>query len=149
MTTLASSSLIQSFKRTNNLFFHETPVGFKHFTSYLKDAQLNNLNLLAVESSGGFTISTHTLEKCGFIPVLVLLCIMAYKECTLSDLVKEIEEKYGYFYFEESQFEFDQQLYKKAHAAFLSLEPEKIIHDFDLSISNLNMQDGIKNFIRK
>lgn len=137
-TTLASSQIVKSAATHNALNFYETKVGFKHFNTYLKQGRKIGKQTLAVESSGGFSASFHTLEKCGYLPVVMILYTIAMTEKPLSELRKNIHDKYGRYTFKEiavrfpahrrntiEQFNQDFTL-KKAHSLF-GLQVERII----------------------
>ncbi len=102
MTTLASSQLIQKIATTHDMTYIETPIGFKYFTPHLARLKNNNELGLAVESSGGMTISSHTLEKCGFLPGLLIAAICHDTGQSVSQLRQLIYDTYGQFYFSES-----------------------------------------------
>lgn len=105
-STVASSGILKKVALFYGLQYAETAVGFKNFASFLEESQHRGKIGLAVESSGGFTASFHTLEKCGFLPGIMLLFIMKKTGKSLSQLKKDIQEKYGQFYFLEEEFHF-------------------------------------------
>ena len=75
-TTLANSALVKCVAETHKIPINETKIGFKYFTNQLKAAFNKHALAIGVESSGGFSISHHTYDKCGFLPVLLILGIM-------------------------------------------------------------------------
>lgn len=106
-TTLASSGLVKTWCKANNIDFYETAVGFKYFTPYLEAAKKEHKRVLAVESSGGFSCSDHTLEKCGFLPGVLLLGISLQTQKSISQLKDTLITKYGTFKFFEDHLIID------------------------------------------
>jgi len=107
-STVASSGILKKVALLNGVQYAETAVGFKNFAPFLEECRQKNQIGLAVESSGGFTCSFHTLEKCGFLPGVLLLFIMKSSGKTLSQLKQDIQAKYGRFYFLEEEFHFSE-----------------------------------------
>lgn len=99
ITTVASSRLVYCAASYWGLVFEEVPVGFKYFSDFLRTCRLEKKLGLAVESSGGFTLSSHTLEKCGFLPCLLIAGICLKKGKSLSQLRSEL--RYPRFVFHE------------------------------------------------
>ena len=69
---------------------------------FLSAADNKNKLSIGVESSGGFSISYHTYDKCGFLPILIILGIMKKKNQTLHDLSIAINESYSSYSFVET-----------------------------------------------
>ena len=109
-TTLASSNIIESAAKHHDFNYYETKVGFKYFSTYLKQGRKVSKYTLAVESSGGFSTSFHTLEKCGYLPVVMILYSIAISGKPLSKLVNDVHEKYGKYYFKEVAISFPTHL---------------------------------------
>jgi len=99
ITTVASSRLVYLAASYWGLVFEEVSVGFKHFSDFLRTCRLEKKLGFAVESSGGFTLSSHTLEKCGFLPCLLIAAICFKKGKSLSQLRSEL--RYPRFVFQE------------------------------------------------
>jgi len=99
ITTVASSRLVYLAASYWGLVFEEVPVGFKYFSNFLRTCRSEKKLGLAVESSGGFTLSSHTLEKCGFLPCLLIAAICFKKGKRLSQLRSEL--RYPRFVFQE------------------------------------------------
>ncbi len=102
-STVASSLCLKAFCEANNLPYEETPVGFKYFAPYFEKAKQEGKIWLGVESSGGFSASVHTFEKCGFLPGVWLYFIHALTQKPLSELKKAIKQKYGQTVFVEEE----------------------------------------------
>lgn len=100
-STLASSGIVRKVCEGLGIRYEETGVGFKYFTGFLESARESGKIGLACESSGGFSTSFHTLEKCGFLPVVLILRIMNRSGKRLSELAGETVGAYGDLVFEE------------------------------------------------
>ena len=144
VSTLASSQIIESFCNHHQLPYVETEVGFKYFYPYLKEAESKGERFAAVESSGGFTLSDHTFEKCGILPLLIVIHIMEKTGSTLSNLRESARNIYGRFFFEETAIHT-----KPSHMHTLStylksmtLHPISII--FPDPIDRIDTRDGLK-----
>ena len=122
---------------------HETNIGFKYFTPYLLNASNKGSLAIGVESSGGFSVSLHSFDKCGFLPLLIIMGIMKKRSKTLTDLTNEINEIHNTFYFEEDaaevNYDFSNVITKRLKSN------QSILSDlFDLKIKEINTDDGLK-----
>jgi phosphoglucomutase len=105
-TTIASSRIIKQVATKNKIKFLETPVGFKYFAPFFQEALDKNKISFGVESSGGFSASFHTFEKCGFLPCLLILLIIFKTSKSLSQLKQDLFKKYGETTFLETEHQF-------------------------------------------
>jgi phosphomannomutase len=135
ISTLASSSTLSIFCKKNNLTYIETEVGFKYIAAPLEKAHQNNQLMIGVESSGGFSITGHTLEKCGFIPGVLLAHILASSTRTLSEWKTLIYEKYGKRTFVETSV---------AQKIELQAFTDKKIHELFPDCIETDRRDGLK-----
>jgi phosphomannomutase len=143
-STVASSDIIKSATSKLHLTYDETAVGFKNFAPFLEKARSENKIGLAVESSGGFSASFHTLEKCGFLPAVLLLFILNDTKKSLSTLKNEIVEKYGKFYFLEEEFHFPLEQKESLVALFKTSSLDNLQSQFKGPITSINKTDGLK-----
>ncbi|ABL64468.1 phosphoglucomutase/phosphomannomutase family protein [Chlorobium phaeobacteroides] len=93
--TFALTDVINKICRKNNLVLHELPVGFK----YVSKLMSTNDILIGGEESGGIGITSFLPERDGVYIGLLILEIMTRKEKSLSGLVEELYDEYGYFAF--------------------------------------------------
>jgi len=143
-TTVASSQIVKQAVQKNHLEFKETSVGFKYFAPFLEKARKQNKLGLAVESSGGFSYSEHTLEKCGFLPCLLMMLIVAATGKSLSALRSDIQEKYGRYYFSEAEATFDGDKRDELLKYFTSLEASMLSEKMTTPIAEIIKVDGVK-----
>jgi phosphomannomutase len=91
--TFALTDVIDKICRKHNLKVHLLPVGFKHVSKLMTTNDI----LIGGEESGGIGISSFLPERDGVYIGLLALEIMARKQKTLSELVEELFDEYGFF----------------------------------------------------
>ncbi len=91
--TFALTDIIDKICRKNNLIMHELPVGFK----YVSRLMTTNDILMGGEESGGIGITSFLPERDGVYTGLLILEMMTRRQKTLSQLVGELYEEYGFF----------------------------------------------------
>lgn len=79
---------------------YEVPVGFKYISS--KMAETNAI--IGGESSGGMAIRGHIAGKDGIYAATLLVEMLAVTGKTVSQLYREITQKYGQLHYEEASF---------------------------------------------
>jgi alpha-D-glucose phosphate-specific phosphoglucomutase len=143
-STVASSSLLKKVMDENKKSYYETEVGFKYFSPFFKAAADRNQICLGVESSGGFSTSFHTREKCGFLPGILLLMILSKTRKSLSTLKSELNHKYGSLVFLETKFSFSDAQKTKLNTLLKESTSNSLAPSFTHSIRSLNQIDGLK-----
>lgn len=93
--TFALTDVIDRICRKHDLIMHELPIGFKHVSKLMTDHDI----LIGGEESGGIGITAFLPERDGIYIGLLILEIMTTRGKTLSQLVGELYEEYGYFCF--------------------------------------------------
>lgn len=144
LTTLASSGIVRMVAERNHLNFHETAVGFKYFTPFLKESKQSGTISLAVESSGGFSMSLHTLEKCGFLPALLTISILKATGDPLSSLVKKLKTSYANFHFQEQKIDFPISQYPQIQQQLQAVDNSMLLAFFKEGVQSISLLDGIK-----
>lgn len=116
---------------------YEVPVGFKHISSTMeaKDA------LIGGESSGGLTIRGHIKGKDGIFAASILIEMLSVTNKKLSELITEIQSKFGYFAAAESDLKFTA---KEKSALIQKLFVDKKLPEFEFEIKDISYQDGVK-----
>lgn len=125
--TVATTHLIDKICIQNGLKSFETPVGFK----YIAKEMLKGNVLIGGEESGGLSVKGHIPEKDGLLACLILIEIQAYLKkykngMLLSEYLKNIFDKYGYFYNTRLDIDIKQEKKKKILDYFLSLDKKLI-----------------------
>ncbi len=91
--TFALTDVIDKICRKHQLIMHELPVGFKHVSKLMTTNDI----LIGGEESGGIGITAFLPERDGVYTGLLILEMMARREKTLSQLVQELYDEYGFF----------------------------------------------------
>ncbi|MBM3162043.1 MAG: phosphoglucomutase/phosphomannomutase family protein [Chlorobi bacterium] len=91
--TFALTDIIDRICLKHNLVMHELPVGFK----YVSKLMATNDILIGGEESGGIGITAFLPERDGVYIGLLILEIMTRKQKSLSKLVEELYDEYGFF----------------------------------------------------
>ena len=91
--TFALTDVIDRICSKHNLKMHMLPVGFK----YVSRLMTTNDILIGGEESGGMGITSFLPERDGVYIGLLILEIMARRQKTLSELVQELFDEYGFF----------------------------------------------------
>lgn len=115
----------------------EVPVGFKHISSTMEEKKA----LIGGESSGGLTIRGHIKGKDGIFAASLLIELLSVTRKSLSELLQEINEKFGYFYTVERGCSFTQE--EKVELV-QKLFIDKELPDFGNKIKDISYQDGVK-----
>ena len=116
---------------------YEVPVGFKYVSS--KMAQTGAV--IGGESSGGMAIRGHIAGKDGIYAATLLVEMLAVTGKSVSQLYREITDKYGQLFYEDTAF-------TMSHARKEELQEEVFIRrklpDFGAEIARIDYSDGCK-----
>lgn len=144
-----SGSVVKTFNITNlvqmltdkyKLKLHETPIGFK----YIADYMLKEDVLIGGEESGGIGIKGHIPERDGVLNGLLLLeCVATYKK-GLREILNDIMDKFGYFYYDRIDVHLTEEQKNKVQSKMKSLKPATFSGEKVVEIQDL---DGIKIFL--
>ncbi|NTW56446.1 MAG: phosphoglucomutase/phosphomannomutase family protein [Chlorobiaceae bacterium] len=93
--TFALTEIVDKICRKHGLVMHELPIGFKHVSKLMTTNDI----LIGGEESGGIGITSFLPERDGVYTGLFVLEMMARRQKTLSQLVGELYEEYGFFCF--------------------------------------------------
>ena len=143
-STLASSQLIKKACQHHNITYEETKVGFKYFAPFLEKAKNQQHIAFGVESSGGFSASFHTLEKCGFLPVILMMMILKQSGKSLSQLKQESLKRHGTFYFVEDEYRYEAIDIPLLKTWLSTCDQKSLQSHFKETIHSLNREDGLK-----
>lgn len=132
-TTHLLDRVAESFGET----CYEVPVGFKHVSAkmYATDA------IIGGESSGGLTVRGHIRGKDGIYASVLLIEMLAVTGKKLSQVIAEMEERYGKLALEERDYRFSQE--KKETIRHILLE-EKKLPELPFRVSGVSYLDGCK-----
>ena len=143
-TTLASSAIVKTCAEKLGLNFEEKNIGFKYFSNFFKQARKKQQIGLAVESSGGLSLSNHTLEKCGFLPALLIARIIQLSGKKLSELVTECYYNFGNYAFGEDAWHFEEHQRNQVKHFIDELNLDLLQQKLPFQIRSVNKNDGTK-----
>jgi phosphomannomutase len=120
---------------------YEVPVGFKHISSKMEEKNA----LIGGESSGGLTIKGHIKGKDGVFAASLLIELLSVTGKSLSELLEEIHQQFGYFYMVENDFKFNNEVKESLKK---KLFEEKKVPNFDYEIDKISYEDGVKIYFK-
>ncbi|MCK9524424.1 MAG: phosphoglucomutase/phosphomannomutase family protein [Limnochordia bacterium] len=116
---------------------YEVPVGFKHISSKMDEENL----LLGGESSGGLKIRGHVNGKDGILAALLAVEMLAKTGKSLSQLLAEINEKYGTLYFGEVNLHYNPQDRTRLNQILIQ---ERYTPTLPWTLAKTSYADGVK-----
>jgi alpha-D-glucose phosphate-specific phosphoglucomutase len=135
--SVATTHLIDAIAEANGIKVHETPVGFKHIAEIMLKEQV----ILGGEESGGLTIGGHIPEKDGILANLLICEMIAKYKKPLSQIIKSVSDKYGYFYNKRVNLKLTPTM-KEALMKILENEPPSRLAGSKLN--HISKLDGVK-----
>jgi len=91
----SSSELIKKIAEEYGLKLHTVPIGFK----YISELMINEDILIGAEESGGIGLKNHLPERDGIFNGMMFSEMLAVKKKKMSELISEIERRFGKFYY--------------------------------------------------
>lgn len=116
---------------------HEVPVGFKYISSAMEQYDA----ILGGESSGGLTVRGHISGKDGLYAASLLVEMLCATKKTLSELVKEIYDRYGEMHMAEFDWAMSDRQREEINRLLME---EKQLPAFDRPVQRVNYMDGCK-----
>lgn len=116
---------------------HEVPVGFKYISSAMEQYDA----ILGGESSGGLTVRGHISGKDGLYAASLLVEMLCETKKTLSELVKEIYDRYGEMHMAEFDWAMSDRQREEINRLLME---EKQLPAFDRPVQRVNYMDGCK-----
>lgn len=133
---LATSHMLKRIAKHYNCNCHEVKVGFKHISQAMQEHNC----ILGGESSGGLALLDHIKGKDGVFAAMLVVEMLAVSGKKLSELMKELNQKFGKLYMIEADFRFreDEIVQLRETIAKQSLP------NFGKAISSKRDDDGVK-----
>ncbi len=119
----------------------EVPVGFKHISGKM----LETGAVIGGESSGGLTVRGHIQGKDGIYAAALLVEMMATTGRRLSEIYREIEDRYGTFEMVERGYRFSQEEKMRINRTLME---DKLLPDFGLAVERVSYADGCKVYFQ-
>src|SRR4030043_55681 len=107
--SVGTSNLVNAVAKKLGVPVKETMVGFKNFRPYMLKTS-GEKAIVAFEESDGISAYNHTLEKDAILGLLLAIEMMAVTGKNLSEHLKDLMDKFGYFYPERSGISVDPSL---------------------------------------
>lgn len=113
--TFNISQLVDKLCQKYHRKLYVTPIGFKHVAKLMMEKDI----LIGGEESGGMGIKGYIPERDGVLMGLLLFELMAYENKTLGQILDEIMQKLGYFYYDRTDLHTEkaQDIVKKLKTA--------------------------------
>jgi phosphoglucomutase len=89
--SVATTHLLDAVARLHGVQVYETPVGFKYVGSLLREGKI----AIGGEESAGLTISGHLPEKDGILACLLVAEMIAARQASLSDQLRDLFRRVG------------------------------------------------------
>ena len=132
----SSSELIKRICEDKKLMLHTVPIGFK----YISELMIKDDILIGAEESGGIGIKGHLPERDGIYNGLLFAEMLSVKKKKLSNLIEEIENKYGMFYYRRV----DKHLEDNKLKSVLVSKAKEVKEVAGLKVVNTDNLDGCK-----
>ena len=147
--SMPTSSAVDFVARALNIPCYETPTGWKFFGNLLD----SNLIAICGEESFG-TGSNHVREKDGLWAVLYWLQILAVKNCSVIELIKNHWKQYGRNYYSRHDYEsipstIANQIYENLSSILPRIKGSKFAGNLVKEADNFSYLDPLDNSISK
>ena len=139
--TICGTGLITKMAEEYGLKTYETAVGFKYICDIMRKKDI----LIGGEETGGITFKNYIPDRDGFMSALLVMELVIAEKKKLSEIVKELDGKYGCFVYERNDMVFPEAKRKKLLAG-LKKNPLKKVLDKD--VVKINNTDGSKFICR-
>jgi phosphomannomutase len=138
---VATTHLLDAVAKGAGQVCYEVPVGFKYISGKMDETNA----IIGGESSGGLTVQGHIKGKDGIYAATLLIEMMAVTGRSLSEIYKEITDKYGSFLTAEADYRFSEE--RKIQINKLLME-EKKLPEFAVEIEKVSYLDGCKVYFK-
>ena len=120
---------------------YEVPVGFKHISAKMNETDA----VIGGESSGGLTVRGHIKGKDGVYAAMLLVEMIAVTGKKMSEIIEDLEEKYGKIAMEENDYHFTQE---KKEEIMDRLLIKKELPEFSFDVDKVSYLDGSKVYFK-
>jgi len=134
----SSSELIKKICDSYGLKLYTVPIGFK----YISELMIHEDILIGAEESGGIGLKNHLPERDGIFNGMIFCEMLGVKKKKLSELIEDIERKYGKYYYKR----IDQHLSSNELKSELIESAKQLTEAGGWKVINKDMLDGCKLF---
>ncbi len=120
---------------------YEVPVGFKHISAKMNETDA----VIGGESSGGLTVRGHIKGKDGIYAAMLLVEMIASSGKRLSEMIADIESKYGLIAMEERDYRFNQERKEEIQKQLLT---DKKLPSLPFETEKVSYLDGSKVYFK-
>lgn len=132
----SSSELIKRICDDYGIKLYTVPIGFK----YISELMIKEDILIGAEESGGIGLKHHLPERDGIFNGMMFAEMLAVKKKKLSELIAEIENKYGKYFYKR----IDQHLSSNDQKAELIELTKGLKEVAGLKVTGIDTLDGCK-----
>lgn len=127
--TIAGTTLIDQIAKFLQIKLYETPVGFKYISNLMENEDI----VAGGEEAGGMGFKGYIPERDGTVSGLLLLEMMAYRNCNILKILNETEKNFGRYYYLREDLQLQRRLEPKKEELPNELLGKKIIQikDYD------------------
>ncbi len=138
---IATTHLLDAIARDFGETCYEVPVGFKHISGKMAETGA----VIGGESSGGLTVRGHIQGKDGIYAAALLVEMIATTGRRLSEVYREITDKYGKFEMEERDYSFSQTEKERINKLLMT---DKLLPEFPYEVEKVSYADGCKVYFK-
>ena len=131
------TNMINKLGEVHDIDVIDTPVGFK----YLGPVMMEENAIAAGEESGGYGFTGHIPERDGLLSGLLILDMMSVTSLNPSDLLEELAEITGPYYFDREDIALNEQ---DREEKLLRITKPTFEHLGELEVLNTDNRDGLK-----
>lgn len=137
--TVSVAAWVDQIVKDYNADSIEVPVGFKNVAEIMIKGERDVL--LGGEESGGYALKNHIPDRDGALFGLLLIENLAYSGKSVSQLVDELEKRYGKLVYDRIDVHCPDEIRLNLIERLKSDPPDKIANFY---VKNINTIDGIK-----
>lgn len=138
--TVSTTRMIDRIAAKHHLKVHETPIGFKHICAKFLETEA----VMGGEESGGIGIPSHVFERDGLLSGLLLLEIMSEKKKRLGELLKDLVQEIGPFYFHREDLPLSKNDIERVREKIKETPLSPLSKIGSLKVKEVNRMDGLK-----
>ncbi len=138
---IATTHLLDAIAKDFGESCYEVPVGFKHVSGKMAETGA----VIGGESSGGLTVRGHIQGKDGIYAAALLVEMIATTGRRLSEVYREITDKYGKFEMVERDHSFSQAEKERINKLLMA---DKLLPEFPHEVQKVSYADGCKVYFK-
>lgn len=127
--TICGTTMIDNIASSLNIKLFETPVGFKYISNLMETEDV----VAGGEEAGGMGVKGYIPERDGSVAGLLLLEMMVYRNKNILQILKDMEKKFGRYYYVRRDLHLDKQVELNKESLPKELLGKKVVQikDYD------------------